>query len=191
MDYLKIYTDCFNNKTYSTDDHIQYHYATNAIEKLFNIRTNIKLIDIGSGRGQLLALVNNFNTPIDITSVDLKKFNDIPVNNFIPCDLSKEPDRANIIIRKYDVVTCLDVFEHLDKFYIEDVIKMCATISPISVFSIANHSDIINGIELHTIQENDIWWEQILLKYFTITDKKMCYNGRLYMYICESKICQL
>lgn len=189
MDYLKVYTNCFNDKSYSNDDHVQYHYTIDSASNLFDTDSNIKLIDIGSGRGQVLNLFLNKFSKIDITSADLNKFNDIVVNNFIQCDLSKENDRNNIT-SKYDILTCLDVFEHLDKSYIEDVVKMCATVSKKSILSIANHSDIIHDVELHTIQENDVWWEQLLLKYFTITDKKEYYNGRLYTYTCTSTIFQ-
>ena len=60
------------------------------------------------------------------------------------------------------------------------IIKKC-------IFAIANHSDIINNIELHTIQEDDLWWDKYLLKYFDLEKKEIHYDGRLYMYVCNSK----
>ena len=55
--------------------------------------------------------------------------------------------------------------------------------------NLANISDTIhsiNNIELHTIQENDFWWEKYLLKYFEIESKKIEYGGKLYMYKCKT-----
>ena len=62
---------------------------------------------------------------------------------------------------------------------------MCSQLSSYSIICIANHSDIINGIELHTIQENELWWENIMSKYFKLSYKEIKYNGRLYEYFCE------
>ena len=64
---------------------------------------------------------------------------------------------------------------------------MCSMLSNNCVLAIANHSDVMNGIELHTIQENDKWWELYLTKYFVIEKKEIRYNGTLYMYFCTKK----
>ena len=122
------------------------------------------MIDIGSGRGHLIKLLNKNIPNLLITSVDLKKFHSYEVHNFIECDLSNKVDRENLLKDKYDVLVCTDVFEHLDKSFIEDVIDMCSKLSLNCVFGIANHSDVWNGIELHTIQENDSWWDSIINK---------------------------
>ena len=188
MDYLKIYTNTFSDITYSNQHHPQYDYAIDEIQKI-TINTNIKynLIDIGSGRGQLINLINLIYTnKFNITSVDLDKFNDMNIN-FIKCDLSIANSRQNLTNKKYDILTCTDVFEHLDKSFIEDVIIMCSKLSENCIFAIANHSDIQNNIELHTIQENDIWWDNYLLKYFNIIEKQNICNNQLYMYTCKSK----
>jgi hypothetical protein len=85
-------------------------------------------------------------------------------------------------------LTCTDVFEHLDKSFIEDVILVCSKLSKMCIFAIANHSDIIENIELHTIQENDTYWDNKLKKNFEIKKKSIHCNGRLYFYVCESII---
>ncbi|MEI7441200.1 MAG: hypothetical protein WCK43_06160 [bacterium] len=84
--------------------------------------------------------------------------------------------------KKYDVAVCTDVLEHLDKAFIEDVVGLLSRLSDNVVLAIANHSDVWNGVELHTIQESDIWWDSLLKKYFKLKDKQVRYDGRLYQY---------
>ena len=187
MDYKKVYETTFAIPQYSSDHHIQYDYILNAIQKV-ELHSN-KLIDIGSGRGHLINILNNSNIPnLSITSVDLKQFHNYDIDSFIRCDLSKQDDREKLLNNTYDILVCTDVFEHLDKRFIEDVVVMCAKLSKKCIFGIANHSDIWNGVELHTIQENDMWWDNLLKKYFIIDKKDTMFNNRLYMYICTSKL---
>uniref|UniRef100_A0A6C0HBS4 Methyltransferase domain-containing protein n=1 Tax=viral metagenome TaxID=1070528 RepID=A0A6C0HBS4_9ZZZZ len=188
MDYLQVYKDAFNNATYSNEHHIQYDFAANEI--LFKINdptTNFKLIDIGSGRGQLINLVKKRFINSNITSADLNNFHNNNDVNFVKCNLSNPDNRDALLNSKYDILTCTDVFEHLDKFFIEDVIEMCSKLSDVCIFAIANHSDIINNVELHTIQENDLWWDEKLNKFFYIEKKEIKYEGILYLYVCISK----
>ena len=150
---------------------------------------NNNIIEIGSGRGQnLLKILNEKNSikNLVLTSVDLNNFHNITVDKFIKCDLSIESNRNLLKNNTYDILVCTDVFEHLDKSFIEDVIKICSEISTYSILAIANHSDILNGVELHTIQENNVYWENIINKYFEIHKKETHYNGRLYMYVVKS-----
>lgn len=187
MDYSKIYSTCFKNIDYSNDEHIQYLFVIKNIIEL-NLNQN-SIIEIGSGRGQnLLKILNNKDNlkNLKITSVDLDNYHNLDIDKFIKCNLSIKDDIDALLTNKYDILICTDVFEHLDKSFIEDVIKMCSKISAYSIFAIANHSDIWNGIELHTIQENDIWWENLLNKYFILDKKEVHYNGRLYMYVAKT-----
>ena len=189
MNYHKIYKDTFQQQTYSNMHHIQYDYVCNNIKNL-NLDNN-RIIEIGSGRGQnLIKLLENKNyiKNLNLTSVDLEQFHSVEINNFIDCDLSKEDDRNKLMLTQYDILVCTDVYEHLDKIFIEDVIIMCAKMAKYSILAIANHSDIINGIQLHTIQENDVWWENLICKYFTIINKEIHYNNQLYEYVLISKI---
>jgi 2-polyprenyl-3-methyl-5-hydroxy-6-metoxy-1,4-benzoquinol methylase len=190
MNYKDIYTSIFNIESYSTDYHIQYDYILYTLKQL-NLNTN-NIIDIGSGRGHLIKLlkVNNLSK-LSIISVDLKKFHNYDVNEFIECDLSnyldrtKLLDKTKLLNKANNIVICTDVLEHLDKSFIEDVVYTFSKMSNYCILGIANHSDIINGIELHTIQENDIWWEAIITKYFRILNKDTFYHGRLYIYVLQ------
>jgi 2-polyprenyl-3-methyl-5-hydroxy-6-metoxy-1,4-benzoquinol methylase len=189
MDFLSIYTRAFGNLTYSAEHHIQYDYVLKNIF-MFGLKSN-KIIDIGSGRGHIIRLLNSCKERLEdfsITSVDLKKFHGETVDEFIPCDLSKPDNRGNLLNKHYDILVCTDVFEHLEKSFIEDTIKMCAQLSKKCIFCIANHSDVFDGVELHLIQESDLWWENILNKYFNLSNKEVHFGGRLYNYVAESKL---
>lgn len=187
MNYLDVYTKSFNISCYSVQsNNTQYDYVMDILKSYYKPDDTFSIIDIGSGRGQLISIIRNTFVNSKITSVDLHKFHPYEVNTFISCDLSNENDR-NKIIGTYDVVVSTDVFEHLDKSFINDVIKMCSRLSTVCIFAIANHSDIINNIELHTIQEPQSYWNALLEQYFTIENLTIMHNDRLYAYKCNTK----
>ncbi len=186
MDYTTLYTNTFNDINYSNIHHYQYDFVLQTVVSL-NKPSN-SIIDIGSGRGQAIVALNNLKAMIpnySITSVDLKRFHNVEVNQFIECNLSVEDDRKKLLKNKYDMLVCTDVFEHLDKTFINQVIEMCSHLAPTAILAIANHSDIFDGIELHTIQENDTWWDDRLSQHFIINKKTI--KPDLYLYVCESK----
>lgn len=187
MDYLNVYTNTFSDNTYSNHDHVQYSLGIHAISEHFKNDSTFKLIDIGSGRGQLLNNIRSSYPNARITSVDLQKFHNNPssYDEFISCNLSLKTDRDNIV-DKYDILTCTDVFEHLDLSFIEDVVAKCAELAPYSFLAIANHSDIWNGVELHTIQKDTEWWSSLLSKYYKINSYESKSNGALMVFRCKS-----
>lgn len=164
MDYLKVYSKLFGggyNK-----------YGSNEISGPYTIdfikRTNTKkIIDISTGRGTLPNLISKEIPDVNITCTDLEKFNNLPYG-FIKVDLSKDDDLKKIESNGYDLLTCLDVLEHLDKSFIENVLKHFARISKNVILTIANHSDIQNNVELHTIIEDMSYWGPLIEKYFEI-----------------------
>jgi hypothetical protein len=80
------------------------------------------------------------------------------------------------------------VLEHVQKECVEDIFKTLNKISKFSIFTIANHSDIHNGVELHLIQENMSYWEPIIKKYFEVLNFDEKYGGRLYLLNLKNKI---
>lgn len=182
MDYAKIYTDAFNIIDYSKNHHIQYDYVIEQLKKLYATNDIFELIDIGSGRGHLIGLVKEHFPNAIITSVDLHKFHDNHVDYFIECNLMENNDRVKLLGKKYNVLVCTDVLEHLDKRYINEVFQLFYSLADKALIAIANHSDILNGVELHTIQESDIWWDNCITKYYKICQCIHKYDGILYMY---------
>lgn len=180
MNYLQVYTDAFSLPQYSAQDHVQYHYVTDLLDQL--ALPSFKVLDVGSGRGQLIQRIRQRHPGAHITSADLSRFNDERVDEFIRCDLSVAADRDRLA-GPYSILTCTDVLEHLDKSYVDAVLERFARLAGLSVLAIANHSDVINGVELHTIQEDHRYWEALLSRHFEILDRQYMYDGRLYMYV--------
>jgi len=143
-----------------------------------------KLIDISSGRGFLIKYLKELIRDIEITSTDLEKFNNLDVE-FIRLDLCEKDDYKNVM-GTYDLLSCLDVLEHVEEKYIDDILMFFRTLSNRFCLGVANHPDIQNGIELHLIQEDKDWWDRKLSKYFKIIESFKMYDDKLYCYILES-----
>lgn len=168
MDYLNTYSQLFAkgyNKFGSNKLNIEHtlnFIKTNPVENM---------IDISSGAGVLVKIISEQHPKIKITCTDLSNFNNLNFN-FIELDLSKEKDFEKIVNNKYDLLTCLDVLEHLEKNMIPYVLENFSKISNNVILSIANHSDIQNDVELHTIIENLEYWIPEIEKFFSIVELK-------------------
>lgn len=182
INYLKLYTDTFIHAEYNSSDSLSYSFLSSSVKHLKDTDNEVKsILDIGSGRGNVITtLLEHFPMNI-ITSADLKKFHDYTCN-FIELDLSKDFNLA-----KYDLITCLDVMEHLEENLVDRVFKSISEASKFQVFSIANHKDAPYEIDLHlTIQDCD-WWTNKLEKYFEIIDVKSIYDC-LYGFVSKTKV---
>ena len=192
MNYLEVYNNSFINDSYSVHDEntVRYQHCMNYL-KLNKVNT---IIDIGSGRGVMLKMIKSNFHDIKIVSADLNKYHSIDDIDFIKLDLSNEQDR-NILLEKYennkfDLLICLDVLEHLNKSFIESVINLFSKISKQCILTIANHSDILNGVELHTIQEDFTFWAPLIKTHFDILNYNEYYlvnnKPKLYIINCKS-----
>ena len=180
MSYLETYQNLFISEEHYNDhvvDKGRYDYVLNHISK--NNYQN--MIDISSGRGCLIKYIKKENINIDITSTDLFKFNNIKDIKFIQLDLTNTNDYTNIT-QEYDLLTCLDVLEHVEEEFIDQIFELFTRLSDNFCFSIANHSDIHNDVELHLIQKEKDWWTDKILKYFKIIET-FNYYPNLYNYI--------
>lgn len=182
MDYNKVYGDLFNGREYNTHLNNEPRF-----EYVFNFLTHNEVItigDFGSGRGNLIDLILSHKSTYELHSYDLKKFHmfEVPFSEINLC-----ADQLNDIDIKYDLITCLDVMEHLDKDCVDRVLYFFSKNSHKTILTIANHSDVQNGVELHTIQENLNYWLPLIEKYYVVLDNKEEYNGRLYLLTLESK----
>ena len=184
-DYRNIYENCFKNESYNKHDdkEVRFEYVK---EFILKNKCN-KIIDVGSGRGNLINIIKNkINHPCQITSTDIKKFHNHEVT-FFEIDLSQKDFFKSIENEKFDLLTCLDVLEHIEKKHIDNILQTFKNTSFYCILTIANHSDILNGVELHLIQENELYWNQHIDKYFEIIGLSKHFNERLYIYILKSK----
>jgi 2-polyprenyl-3-methyl-5-hydroxy-6-metoxy-1,4-benzoquinol methylase len=184
MEFKKIYENAFSNNSYNTHTDKEPRFE---LVKNYVLENNVKtMIDIGSGRGNIIKILNELNFTVDITSTDLTKFHDYDVP-FLELNLCDKNSYGSIFDKKYDLLTCLDVLEHIEKNCVNDVFELFSKISKYSLITIANHSDIQDGVELHIIQENMDYWGPIIEKFFVIEDLKTEYHGRLYILKLKSK----
>ena len=184
MNYLKIYSKLFSDHGYNihTNREPRFLFTVQNV-----VKSNIKtLIDIGTGHGALLKILHKVNFQTSLTSVDLKNYHGLRYVNHIDADLSRIIDHEKIT-GKYDILSCLDCLEHFEEKYIRDILNLFSRLSDTFLFSIANHSDIIDGVELHLIQKESIWWSNILSEYFEIVYFESLYNDTLYLYKCKRK----
>lgn len=182
MNFINVYEKSFLNPNYNLHPNTEFRF-----ELVYDFIKKNKVdsvIDIGSGRGNVINYILTNHPNIKITSCDLKKFHDFDVE-FIQLNLC---DNENIkITKKYDLLTCLDVLEHVEKTCVDNILNLFSTISKHSLITIANHSDVQNGVELHIIQENMDYWTPIIEKYFHINNIDTKYDGRLYLLELTSK----
>ena len=188
MDYLKTYTKAFDNKLYSYEHHIQYDWVIEKLKKKYSSNDTFTLIDVGSGRGHMLKMIHKYFPNSVITSVDLNNFHKLDfVNFFIKCDITSPDDRNNLLKNKYDVLINLDFLEHIEEKYIDIILETFHNLSPYCIISIANHSDCLDGIELHLIQKNNKWWKTKLEKNFNIISFNDNGKDTLYFYEVVTK----
>ena len=182
--YLKIYNTIFKKLGYNRHTHREPRFLFAA--KYF-AKSNLKsLVDIGTGHGLLLQIAHEINFQTELTSIDLKNYHGLNYVTHITTDITNKEDRDKIT-GKFEILTCLDCLEHVEEKDIYNVLEMFSRLSDIFLFSIANHSDIIDGVELHLIQKDSLWWTNKLSEFFDITYFEFLMDNRLYLYKCKSK----
>ena len=180
--YKEIYEQSFSDSKYNLHPDTEFRF--NMVYDYINTNQVNSLVDISSGRGNIIKYITLNHPNIEILSCDLKKFHDYDVE-FIEMDLCNKDTFK--ITKKYDLLTCLDVLEHIDKECVDDILYFFSRISKYSLVTIANHSDIQNGVELHLIQENMEYWAPLIEKYFEIIKTETQYKNTLYMLTLKSK----
>jgi len=183
MEYNGIYSKAFSDVRYNShvDSEPRFEYV-----RKFLMGGDVNTIgDFGSGRGNVISVVQRHYDHINIESYDLEKFHnyDVPFSNINLCD-NQSIENINKI---YDLVTCLDVMEHLQKECVDDVLSFFCRISKYCILTIANHSDVKNGVELHLIQEDLTYWLPLIEQYFDVIHRASEYDGRLYLLTLKSK----
>lgn len=179
MRYKKVYRKAFSVERYSSDPTaLNYQLPLDFIvEHQASIES---VIDVSSGRGHLLKkLQDEFD--FYLLSTDLEKFNDLDVD-FIQANLIESNDLRKFKTMRFDVLTCLDVLEHIEEQYIDSVLEALSEVADHTLFTIANHSDVWNGVELHLIRKGINYWSAKLAKYFDIRFQESFKKNRLFYF---------
>ncbi len=168
-DYKTVYKNLFESKT----DYIGFHPELNryktvykTLKELNNVET---LIDIGCGEGSLIRGLQEKFPDIQISCADLDNFHNIKNVEFNPINLAKKETFFDVE-KPFDLLTCLDVLEHIDKHSIDNIFQWFSKISDRQVLTIANHSSIHSGEQLHKIMKKFRWWKPRIKKHLQILD---------------------
>lgn len=185
MDYEKIYKTAFQNKNYNSDHSLSYGKAIEFLSKLQQEHPIDSISDIGSGNGNL---IRKLPKEKNIFSYDLDCFYEASAFGnvvFEKIDLSSPTSLHNI--KKVDLLYCLDVLEHIEEKHIDLILHNFSKKCNFCFLTIANHSDVINGVELHLIQKNETFWNEKVGQFFKINHFEKAYGNRLYLYQLSTK----
>lgn len=168
----------------------QYNSGVSQTGQYRLIRDTVKrfspatVIDVGSGRGNVLKAIHADNPGIVIDTVDLKNFHGL---QFVKThyDLDVAVDSVEHI-GKHDLAICADVLEHIPMESINRVLSSVKSMGINHVFTIANHSDVNNGVELHLIREAILWWTRLIEQHFIVIESGTMIPERLFYFICRS-----
>ncbi len=172
-DYKSIYAKAFLVGTYNRHppNEPRFCFARDVI-RMHNART---VVDVGSGRGDFL---RSLPEKIDVTSVDLDRFHDVSCR-FVHADLTcLGPSGLGL---SADVLTCLDMLEHVGEDLLDKVLKELERVAPVAVITVSNHSDIVAGMELHSIQEPAEWWYNKLSMHYFV-EKSFLFSAKSYFF---------
>lgn len=179
INYLEIYKTAFKKPTYNNSS-VSYENAKKFIKSI----NPTSVLNVGSGRGNLERILQQES--FSLSSCDLDNFLEEGIStNFFKVDLSDPEDLQKL--PKCDVLTCLDVLEHLEEAHIDSILKRFSEVSNACYFTIANHSDILGGKELHLIQKPSEFWTPVLEKYFKVDSLEHYYSNKLLSYSLTSK----
>lgn len=185
----KIYGDIFSKyPKYNSENRPVFQKF---IDKRKEYKCN-NILDLGTGRGKLQELeIDQFND-VSYISSDLYIFYSQKaekiIKNFYQCDFNNSGNLYSTILAIRQIYpgiqmcSCLDLLEHLYPVAVENFLKQISDISMFYYFSVANHSDIISGHELHLIQEEFEFWKNLIGKYYRILESKE--ESNLYTFVC-------
>lgn len=178
------YKDIYND-TYKKIENYNFHnLVKDMYVDVYAAYINGRILDAGCGEGiHLKRMLQNGHDAygIELSSVCCDKFlKNVPHSNTDILSFSKTKEH-------FDGLICMDVLEHIPYESIDETIDALTKLSQCAFFGIANHSDILNGVELHLIQKDHKWWESILKKYYDevyfFTDQ---FNGLFYYFYCSN-----
>lgn len=163
-----------------------FKWKIEVIDKVFeNFDKSIKVIDVGCGKGHYLKnlLDHDFKNVlgVEFSSVCSEKFlSELPHVNADFLTYS-----SNIKDCDYDVCLCMDVLEHIQYEKLDEFLNSVERISKESILGIANHSDIFLGNELHLVQEDSVWWYNMLKKFYNnIEEIYQLENKKFFIFRC-------
>lgn len=155
MNTASLYDKAYQNKAYNDRSDYKINIVKTWVDE-FNLRT---LLDVGCGRGHYL---KDFPQATGLEPSTYLCENDLKHLDVINSDI-----QSFATDRYWDGLYCMDVLEHISHDEIGAVLGKLYNLAPKALYGIANHSDMLDTIELHLIQEDANWWRKLLEKYYS------------------------
>lgn len=144
---------------------------------------NGSVLDLGCGKGRLSLMYSNYigvDVAASVIAMNKEKY---PNKEFIHCGMSE----VNEILsdRKFDLVVCADVIEHLPPDEVVSVIKHIGHIDAnLFLFGVSTRASRLlakNGDNLHLTVMPPKKWIEIFEKYYKILDWHMANTSLIYI----------
>lgn len=186
-DQKQIYDEIYTNvATYNFYDDIKNDYVDS-----FARIIDGNILDAGCGEG--IHLKRLLDKGYDVFGIEISE---VCCTNF----LSNTPHENVDIVTyskkgvRYSGLICMDVLEHISPGQLDETIMALSQLAPTAFFGIANHSDILNGKELHLIREDSRWWVNILSKYYkccyVVSELSYTQNNKIFFIVyCDNNDC--
>jgi len=132
------------------------------------------LIDVGCGRGEVVDLANRMGfSAVGYEAVEYLCDGSLIMNGMLPNVACQWNAGGEIVpIMTWEIVTCLDVLEHVEPEITEDSIRnlraICTREAFITISTIPDEDK--DGVQLHINIREPIEWHRLLKKYFTIVE---------------------
>ncbi|MBI4686998.1 MAG: glycosyltransferase [Nitrospirae bacterium] len=164
------------------EDEPRFIVALNYLLSISDVNT---VLDAGAGRGGFYKLIKNrYDVDgIEPSTVAIETFHKDDsriINIYVQELITHFPDN------KFDVVTCLDVLEHIPHADIDVAIYSLNRVGKkYFIFSVANHEDFWDGMDLHVSLFSFEEWEGRFNKYFKVISKNVTHKGKSCIYLLE------
>ena len=150
----------------------------------FAKRAGKTFIDAGCGRGNYLKrLVSlGYNVlGVEFSKVCCEKYlKDYQHVNADILDFCESTDK------RFDGVICSDVFEHLNPEDLNNYLLHLSKLSRCALFGVANHPDVVQGIEMHVIFEDENWWLNKFKEFYEAVKFIVKINKWFYLFECAN-----
>ena len=175
-----------NNHDYGNPDPSDPRFI---IAKTFlsRIENNRKVLDVGVGSGTFFKQISS---EYETWGIEPSK---AAINKFYPNELKIKNGFAHNLpqlfeINSFDTVVSLEVLEHIPPSKImENLISFYYVGRKYFIFSVANHEDIIDGLDLHINLKDYNEWDKIFAKLFIIREKVEIHHGKSCVYLLEKR----
>lgn len=180
LKYKKVYDDTYNNnENYNYYDEIKNMYVDT-----YATFVDGKMLDAGCGEG--IHLKRLLKKEYDIFGIELSE---VCCNRYLQGFPHENIDIVSFAKKsqQFAGIICMDVIEHIPLDDVDETLKALSAMGPSVFLGIANHSDIIDGVQLHLIQEDSNWWINLLKKYYKdVILVEELYDGMFFCIQCDN-----